>query len=455
MFEEYLSAVDRKAQEICAVSDGIWDHAELPYREKQSAELIASALEKEGFTVERGVAGIPTAFVARYGEGKPAMGILAEYDALSGLSQQAGVAEEKPLPDLDVGHGCGHNLFAGGSFGAALAVKEYLQSGKKGSITLFGCPAEEGGGGKVFMVRAGIFKGIDAVVSWHPAAMYMVRTRPALANVKVTYSFKGLAAHAGAAHRGRSALDAVELMSVGVNYLREHMETTCRIHYAYLDAGGEAPNVVQAHAKVKYMIRALTSREVQELYARVNDVARGAALMTGTTVSWELTNGYSSLVTIPILQKTADEAMHDIPFPVPSEEELAFGKALRETIHMTPEEQASPIYSEGVLPPAPPKVHGGSTDTADVSWNCPTVQMHIGTWCAGTPGHSWQAVAQGKSSYAHKALLFASKAVAGTVLRLMEKPELIEQAWEEHRERTPGGYVCPVPDDVQPPIPQE
>ena len=453
MFENYLAVVDRKAKEICAVADGIFDHAEVAYTEKVSSAILADALEKEGFEVTRGVGGIPTAFRATFGEGRPSMGILAEFDALQGLNQAPGSTVKKTIPGPDVGHGCGHNLFAGGSFGAALAVKAYLEKRGEGRVTLFGCPAEENGAGKVYLARAGVFQGIDAIVSWHPEKMYMPRTRPALALITVNYAFEGVSAHAGGSpHLGRSALDAVELMNVGANFLREHMETTCRIHYAITDAGGDAPNVVQSHAKVKYIVRALTSEKVRALRARVDDIARGAALMTGTKVSWEVENAYSELITIPTLQKTAYEAMRDIPLPVPTEEENAFGRALQKTMPLT--ELPKTVYAEKLLEPAPAVAHGGSTDTADVSWCAPTVQMHIGTWAIGTPGHSWQAVAQGKSSYAHKAMLYASKAVAGTIMRLAEDPLLLERAKEEHREKTRGGYICPIPDEIRPAIPE-
>ncbi|MBQ3866870.1 MAG: amidohydrolase [Clostridia bacterium] len=454
MFEKYINEVDRKSAEIFGVSDGIWDHAEIAFAERVSSGLLADALEKEGFTVTRGLAGIPTAFKAVYGASRPVMGILAEFDALQGINQAAGATEQKTIPGPDVGHGCGHNLFAGGSFGAALAVKAYLEDHpEKGSVVLFGCPGEENGAGKVYMARAGVFNGVDAVVSWHPEKMYMVRTRPSLALVTVKYSFRGIAAHAGGSpHLGRSALDAAELMNVGVNFLREHMELTSRIHYAFLDAGGEAPNVVQSHAVVRYIVRASTLKEVLKLRARVDDIARGAALMTGTTVSWQQENGYSELITVPAMQQTAYEAMQDVPLPMPTEEENAFGRALQKTMPL--DELPETVYAEKLLPPAPPKPHGGSTDTADVSWICPTVQMHIGTWAIGTPGHSWQAVSQGKSSYAHKATLYAAKSVAGTVLRLFEDPARLEKAKEEHREKTKGGYVCPIPDDILPNVPQ-
>lgn len=451
LYEKYLNTVDRKAEEICAVSDTIWDYAETAFGEFKSSKLIADKLEAEGFTVERGVVGIPTAFTATYGSGSPRFGILAEYDALDGLSQEGGVAEKKPIPGKEKAHGCGHNLFGAGSMGAALAVKAYIEETGKGSITLFGCPAEEGGSGKVFMARDGVFNDMDAIVSWHPEKMYMVRTRPSLANVKVNYTFEGLAAHAGGSpHLGRSALDAVELMNVGTNFLREHMELTCRVHYAILDAGGTAPNMVQSHAVVQYLIRAVDGESVKELHERVDRIAQGAALMTDTTMSSQIVSAYSNLITIPTLQAVANEAMHDIPLPIPTEADIAYGKALQATMKLSKADMAKPMYADKVLDPAPPVAHGGSTDTADVSWNCPTVQMHIGNWVVGTPGHSWQSTSQSKSDYGKRSMLYAAKAVAGTILRLLEDPALVEKAKQEHAERVGSGYVCPLPDGLEP-----
>ena len=450
-FESYLNMIDQRKEEICGIADAIWDNPETAFGEFAASKLLADRLEAEGFTVERGVVGIPTAFTATYGTGKPHFGILAEYDGLDGLSQEAGVAERKPIPGKNKCHGCGHNLFAAGSFAAALAVKAYIQDHGSGCITLFGCPAEEGGSGKVFMARDGVFNGIDAVVSWHPEKMYMVRTRPSLANVKVNYTFEGLAAHAGGSpHLGRSALDAVELMNVGANFLREHMDLTSRIHYAILDAGGTAPNLVQAHAVVQYLIRAVDGESVKELHARVDRIAQGAALMTDTTVTSSVVSAYSNLITIPTLQAVANEAMHDVPLPVPTEEDIAYGKALQATMKLTKADMAKPLYADRVLDPAPPVAHGGSTDTADVSWNCPTVQMHIGNWVVGTPGHSWQSTSQSKSSYGKRSMLYAGKAVAGTILRLLNDPEAVQKAQQEHKERIGEGYVCPLPDGLEP-----
>jgi len=450
-YASYLNTVDALRDEIYGIADALWDNPETAYEEVAAAKMLSDALEKHGFTVTRGVAGIPTAFTAVYGQGKPVIGIQAEYDALNGLSQAPDVACKQAVPGKTKGHGCGHNLFAAGSYGAALAVKAYIEATGKGSVILFGCPAEEGGAGKVFMVRDGIYAGVDAVVSWHPEKMYMVRTRPSLANVKVVYSFEGISSHAGSSpEKGRSALDSAELMNVGVNFLREHMDTTSRIHYAFLDVGGTAPNVVQSTASLYYMIRAVDAAAVRELHARVDRVAQGAAMMMDTTVTSRVTSAYSNLITIPTLQAVANEAMHDIPLPMPTEKDLVYAKELQKTMALSEAEKAAPPYALKVLDPAPPVNHGGSTDTADVSWYCPTVQMHIGNWMVGTPGHSWQSTVQSRSDYAKRATLYAAKAVASTAMRLMDKPQLLEQAWKEHAEKTPGGYVCPIPADVQP-----
>ena len=451
LYEKFLSVIDSCKEQLCEISDYLWDHPETGYAEFLAAEKLCRFLEDNGFAVTRNFKGIPTAFQASCGTGYPHLGILAEYDGLDGMSQQADVAEKRPIPGQEKSHGCGHNLFAAGSVAAALAVKAYVTEIGVGRVTLFGCPAEEGGGGKVFLARDGAFSEVDAIVSWHPESMYMVRTRPALANVKVRYDFAGTAAHAGAnPDKGRSALDAAELMNIGVNFLREHMDSSSRVHYAFLDAGGTAPNMVQSHASLLYMIRATDAASVRELHGRVSRIAQGAAMMTDTAVREQVTSGYANLITIPTLQAVANEAMHDIPVPVPSEQELEFGTKLQQTMTLTEAQKKTGIYADHVLDPAPPVAHGGSTDTADVSWNCPTVQMHIGTWVVGTPGHSWQSAVQSRSSYAKKAMLYAGKAVASTILRLMEDPEKLELAKAEHREKTAEGYVCALPADAKP-----
>ena len=454
MFEQYLNVIDEKADVLSTLSDKLWDLAELSMQEYGSADAFAELLEAEGFTVTRGVAGLPTAFTASYGSGHPSIGILAEYDALSGMSQQAFVAEPCPIPGKDTGHGCGHHLLGTGSLAAALAVKAYIEDTGVGSVTLFGCPAEEAGGGKVYMSRDGVFKDVDASISWHPtSSSYAVRTRPSKATVAVLYKFKGVAAHAGAnPQAGRSALDAVELMNVGANFLREHMDPSHRLHYAILDTGGSAPNVVQDHAAVKYLIRGDSSAAVRALRARVDKIAQGAALMTETEVEMQVMGGCSNILFVPTLQTTADEALHSLPVPVPTEEELAFAEKMRASMTLTPAQQAAPPFLSEPAPLKDRPASGGSTDASDVSWVCPLVQFAVATWCRGTGGHTWQAVAQGKSSFAHKATRYAGKVMAKTAMLLMAKPELLEQAKKEHKEVIGDGYVCPIPLDMKPPI---
>ena len=452
MYNKYFKIIDDRKDKIFDISDKIYDNPETSFKEFLASSLLMEYLEKNDFTITKNLAGMPTCFMASFGSGHPHVGVLAEYDGLSGMSQEGGKCVESAIPGKDTNHGCGHNLFAGGGVSAVLAIKEYIKEKGVGKITLFGCPAEEGGGGKVFMARDGVFNDVDAIVSHHPESFYMVRTRPALASYKKDYTFTGISAHAGAApQHGRSALDAVELMNVGVNFLREHMDLTSRVHYAIIDAGGSAPNIVQSHATVRYMIRATDKDSLSELVDRVDKIAMGASLMTETTFTSKVLNVYSNLVTIPTLQKTADESMRSIPLPIPTEEEIAFGNQLLKTFKSKVKEGECP-YSTEVLEPAPPVAHGGSTDTADVSWVCPTVQMHIGHWVKGTPGHSWQSASQSKYSYSKKAMLYAGKAIAGTVMRLFDNPSLIEKAKKEHLEKTGGKYIPLMPNDILPPV---
>ena len=430
MYGEYLKIVDDNADKITALSDYLYDHPETSFLEVKSSQALIKALKGEGFTVTTPVAGLNTAFTATFGEGEPHIGVLCEYDAIGGYSQVGAVDHQEEIKGEINAHGCGHNLFAGGSFGAVLAIKDYIEKNGRGKVTLFGCPAEEGGGGKVIMCDNGVFDTVDAVVSWHPESMYMVRTRPALACMKVDYTFKGISAHAGANPQdGRSALDAVELMNIGANFMREHMPATARIHYAILDAGGDAPNVVQSHAKVRYMIRANTVSDVDNLADRVSRIAKGATLMTDTEVKEERIVTYKDLITIPTLQALANEVMQSIPLPVATKEETEWAKKLQKSFNK--EVEGEP-FANIVLPPAPPVAHGGSTDTANVSHVCPTVQMHVGCWIKGTPGHSWQSATESKSDYAKRATIWAGKAVAGIAISLIADCDILKRAKEEH-----------------------
>lgn len=468
-----LQAIDEKAPLICKVSDGVWDCAELSLKEYKSAALYCQALEEEGFQVEKGICGIPTAFSASYGSGKPVIGILAEYDALSGLSQQNGVTHPAELEKGGCGHGCGHNLLGAGAMAAALAVKSYLQAaGKPGTVVLYGCPGEEGGAAKAFMAREKLWCGLDAALTWHPEDVNEVVTGSSNSCTQVQYKFKGVAAHAaGEPERGRSALDAVELMNIGVQFLREHMGEKARIHYAVTDAGGCSPNVVQPAASVLYMVRSNKVSEAVELQARVDKIAQGAALMTETAYDRVFIDGLADTVPNHTLEKVLYRNFAQLGVPAHTPAEHAFADELAATYEkggapsgtgakfdadiarqVKAQQAAMGHAMNDFLMPA---YHGyafspGSTDVGDVSWQTPTGQIHVAAWPDGIPGHSWQTVACGKTSIAHKALLHAGKVLAGAAIDLLESSQLLEQAKAEFAEATASGYVCPIPPDAVP-----
>ena len=311
-----LSVIDEKQEALTGLAATVWSNPETAFREFKSSAALKDFLKLEGFTVAEGQGGIPTAFVASFGSGKPEVGFIAEFDALSGLSQKGLATRPEALPGVENGHGCGHHIYGAGAVAAALAVKKYLQTGKSGTVKVLGCPGEEGGSGKAYMAREGVFSTLDAALGGHPATMWAVRTRPSLACCTVLYRFDGRPSHAGASpHLGRSALDAVELMNVAVNFLREHMPLDNRVHYAVTDAGGSAPNVVQGHAEVLYMMRGRDNASLEALCRRVELCAQGAALATETKVESEFHSGSSNLVTIPTLQKTLHAAMCDLELP--------------------------------------------------------------------------------------------------------------------------------------------
>ena len=341
------------------------------------------------------------------------------------------------------------------SLGAAIAIKRFLETQKcPGTVILFGCPGEEGGSGKAFMARDGVFDELDAALCWHPDENTGVRVQTSLANCQVLYKFNGKAAHAGAEpYLGRSALDAVELMDIGANYLREHMIDQARVHYAITDAGGFSPNVVQPHAEVLYLIRAPRSAQVKELYERVNDIARGAALMTGTTVEIDFVKACSDTILNDTLQRVLYEKMAQIGVPEISEADEALARELTETALMEypKADPVHPIHDELLPYTGQIEYECGSTDVGDVSWVCPTVQAKAATWAFGTPCHSWQAVTQGVMPLAHKMTLYIAKSLAAMGAELMVNAELLERAKQEHRRLVgPEGYVCPIPKGVKP-----
>ena len=465
-------SVERASPIIKDVSDKIWEYAELSMEEKQSAALYKKVLTDLGFTVEDKVAGVPTAFSGSYGCGKPVIGILAEYDALSGISQVANTTIKASLIPGGNGHGCGHNLLGAGSLGAAIAIKEAIEAGiLPGTVIFYGCPGEEGCAGKTFMARAGVFENLDAALCWHPGDVNEVTTGTCAACLQYEYTFTGISAHAaGDPENGRSALDGAELMNIGVQFLREHMHKKASVHYAFSKTGGLSPNVVQAEASVIYMIREANVSEAKTLLNRVNDIAKGAALMTGTSVSWKQIDGTSNTVSNTVMEKLLYKNMCNAPQPVYTQEEWDYAAALKATYPVTTlPGQNTEIdqnlwklvnsHSEGgrralndfILDYVPSNVFTpGSTDVGDVSWLTPTAQFTTVTWTSGSPGHSWQNVAMGKSSIAHKGVLYAAKIMAGAVADMMENSKLLANIRKEF-ETCVSSYDCPLEDSLKVP----
>lgn len=471
-----IEFVDAKADLICCVADQIWDYAELSLQEEKSAKLYCEVLEKEGFRVEKGICNIATAFSAAYGSGRPVIGILAEYDALSGLSQEAGSLTRQERVPGGCGHGCGHNLLGAGAFAAALGIKAYLEaSGQAGTVILYGCPGEEGGAAKAFMARDGVWKSLDAALTWHPEDVNEVETGSSNSCIQVQYKFSGVASHAaGAPERGRSALDAVELMNIGVQFLREHMSDKARIHYAITDAGGCSPNVVQPRAGVLYMVRSNHVSEAVELQERVDRIALGASLMTDTTYERKFIDGLADTISNHVLEQVLYDNFKELGVPSYTEEENAFADALAETYpgsdsvpgvaaENDPElkEQVRRLQKENghamnaFLAPLykGEAFKAGSTDVGDVSWLTPTAQIHVASWPNGCPGHSWQNVSCDRTEIGHKAAVHAGKVLAAAAIDLMTNPELLVKAREEFEKRTAEGYTCPIPADAVPVIP--
>ncbi|CDZ70751.1 M20 family metallopeptidase [Neorhizobium galegae] len=464
--ERIWDLVDEHRAEFVALSDRVWGMPEIAYTEYASVAEHAAMLREQGFRVTENVAGIPTAVMGEAGKGGPIIAILGEYDALPGLSQEAGIAEPKPLPGNGHGHGCGHNLLGSAAMLAATAIKDWLaQSGKPGRVRYYGCPAEEGGAAKSFMAREGAFDGVDAAITWHPSAFTEVAKALSLANTRMDFRFTGRSSHAAAApHLGRSALDAVELMNVGVNYLREHVPDSSRIHYAMLDSGGIAPNVVQAKSAVRYAIRSRDLKGMLDLNERVKQVALGAAMMTGTTVDISIMSAVSNLLANRPLEEVMQRNLDRLG-PVPFDaEDKAFAAQIQATLS---EEDIDNAYLRVGLPRkeetplcdfiVPLDVDGepmiGSTDVGDVSWLMPTVQAHAATIAIGTPGHSWQVTAQGKTAAAHKGMTHAAKMMAGTAIDLLSDSQLLAAAKADHQARLgKTSYVCPIPPDVNPPL---
>ena len=471
-----LEAVEQKENLIKEVAGSIWGFAELSLQEERSAALYCEVLEQQGFRVERGLCGISTAFSASFGSGRPVIGLLAEYDALAGLSQKAGMSEKEELIPGGCGHGCGHNLLGAGAMAAALGVKAWLEeTGESGTVILYGCPGEEGGAAKAFMAREELWRGLDAALTWHPDDTNEVVTGSTNSCIQVQYKFHGVASHAaGAPEKGRSALDAVELMNIGVQFLREHMSDKARVHYAITDGGGCSPNVVQPYASVLYMVRSNRVAEAVELQARVDQIAQGAALMTETTFERKFIDGLADTIPNHTLEQLLQENFESVGVPAHTEEELALADALAQTYPGSDaipgtgsaydaayaEEAAKQKAESGramndfLLPLfRGDSFHPGSTDVGDVSWQTPVGQIHVAAWPNGCPGHSWQNVSCACTSLGFKAAIHAGKVLACTVIDLLTDGESLAEARKEFSIATAAGYTCPIPPEAVPVVP--
>lgn len=459
--------IEQNQDRYIKLSDMVWEFAELGLVEFKSSALLADELEQQGFHVVRGVAGMPTAFVATWGNGSPVVGVMGEYDALPGLSQKR-LPTKSPLDPGKAGHGCGHNIHGTSGLAAALAVKHAMaRHHVEGTIKFFGCPAEENFSGKVFMVREGIFDDMDAVISHHPNDMNAVDLRSSLALNSAKFHFRGQASHSGASpEQGRSALDAAELMNTGVNFLREHVIQDARIHYV-IEKGGDQPNVVPAYARSWYYVRAPEREQLEFIYQWILDIAQGAAMMTRTEVHTEFLEGIYNLIPNRSIADLIVQNMRTIGLPEYDDADLTFTRAIAKTI---PQDTKVAQLQKSKRPqwetlldkliddaiPAPwgegETIHG-STDVADVSWQVPTVEFSTATWVLGTPAHSWQAVAQSGVGIGHKSLIFAAKIMAATMLDLLMQPSHRARAQSEHNQRLEGKtYKSPVPTDQKPPL---
>ncbi len=463
---EGFSWIKQNERELTQLSDRIWEYAELGLHEHKSAKALEGFLEANGFEIDSGVAGMPTAFVATWGTGKPVIGFLGEYDALPGVSQKVSIEREELVPGGS-GHGCGHNLLGVGAAAAAVALKqELIKRGLQGTVKYYGCPAEENFSGKAFMARDGYFKGLDVCLTWHPGSMNIVRGGSSLAVKSMIVNFHGIASHAsGAPHLGRSALDAVEIMNIGTNYLREHIIETARIHYVTTN-GGLQPNVVPAEASVWYYVRAPHMSQLEEIYERVLKCAEGAAIMTETTYDVKVLEAIYEVLPNNTLQQVLRDAMQIAGPPNFSQEDSGFARKLEPTFpkkvseiiddEKLPEREKArlkgKILNDVVLgdPEKTPESRG-STDVGEVSWCAPTEQFNTACIALGTPGHSWQYTAQAGMNIGHQGMLAAARTLTQAGLMLATDEATIEKAKQEFVERTGGKqYKSALPLDVKP-----
>ncbi len=433
--QDVIKSIDAGYDKYAAVAHKIWEFAEVGYQETKSSALLQETLAQAGFKIEKGVAGMPTAFVASYGSGKPVIGILGEYDALPGVSQDA-VPEVKRVEGRPAGHACGHHLFGTASAAAAIAVRDWLIANKKGgTIRFYGTPAEEGGSGKVYMVREGLFKDVDLVFHWHPGAQNNASAGSSLANMNGKFRFTGIAAHAAVSpERGRSALDGVEAMNDMVNMMREHITQESRIHYV-ITRGGEAPNVVPAFAEVYYYVRHPKRTEVKDMWERITRAAQGAAMGTDTKVAWEIMGGVYDLLPNETLAKLVDTNLRSLGGYTYSEEEKVFAEKIQKTFTTPP----PPLSSTNSVTDVD-LLSGGSTDVGDVSWVVPTAGLTTATWVPGTAAHSWQAVAAGGTSIGSKGMMLAAKSLALSMIDVYSNPAIVDVAWKEFKAKTGSDF---------------
>ena len=431
-----LASIDSKGKVYGDVAMQIWSLAEVGYQEQKSSALLQEQLKNAGFTVKAGVADIPTAFTAEWGSGTPVIGIVGEFDALPGLSQAA-EPERRALVAEGAGHGCGHHLFGTASTAAAIAVKDWLVATKRpGTLRFYGTPAEEGGAGKVYMVRAGLFSDVDTVVTMHPGDRNASSASSTLANITGKFRFRGVSAHASTApDRGRSALDGVEAMNTMVNLMREHVPSDARIHYVITN-GGRAPNVVPDFAEVYYYARHNDMRVLESIWERITNAARGAALGTGTTMELELTGAVWNVLPNTYLTGVMQKNLQAVGGYEYTPAERQFAEILRKSL----DGALPPIDSSNSVFTPEPGVGSASTDLGDVSWNVPTVQLSSATWVPGTPAHSWQAVAAGGTSIGVKGMLVAAKSMALTTIDLFTDPSHIQRARAEFDQRRGPGF---------------
>lgn len=472
--EKVIELIEGQRQSYITAASHIWDYAEICFQEKKSAAELENLLEEAGFQVTRGVAGMETAFVAEFGKGEPVIGFLGEYDALPALSQKAGAVTHDPIVEGGNGHGCCHHILGTGAAAAAIAAMNYMKEQKlPGTIRYYGCPAEEGGAGKIYLAKAGLFNDAACAITWHPCDDNNIWSMNFMAIQNLRVKYYGIAAHSPSqGHLGRNALEAIELLGVGSNYLRAHVQRDVCVNYAVINPGGPAPNVIQDYAEMVFNIRAYTHEKAVAAAEWVEDIAKGAAMMTRTKVEVLYEGGLSELIPNRTLERIAyDKFVQVGPTPYTSDD-LEFCAEIHKSFPKGAEEstftQLEYLYGKTAQTLIPqikgkmindiiypyteiPHAKYGSTDVCDVSWFTPTMQVTTACYAKDTPGHSWQQVAQGKRDLCFNGMLTAAKVMALTAIELLENPAKVKEMRDEFEKAMDGKtYVCPIPEDMTP-----